>query len=57
MYLNKSVMEMVKDVVCNMSVDEKNAKFSSEYKGRKYYFCSDSCKRSFDANPVKFVRA
>jgi YHS domain-containing protein len=49
-------MKMVKDVVCNMGVDEKNAKFSSEYKGRKYYFCSDSCKRSFDANPVKFVR-
>jgi YHS domain-containing protein len=29
---------MAIDPICKMTVDEKTAKFTSEYKGKKYYF-------------------
>lgn len=48
---------MVKDLVCGMTVDEKKAKFKSEYKGKTYYFCSPACKTSFDKNPAKYAGA
>ncbi len=28
---------------------------SSEYEGKKYYFCCTQCKEEFDRNPEKFV--
>ena len=46
---------MVVDLVCTMVVDEKTAKFMSEYKGETYYFCSPLCKRTFDQNPEDFI--
>jgi len=48
-------IEMTKDPVCGMSVDEKTAKFKSEHKGRTYYFCSQACKTTFDESPTKYV--
>ena len=48
----------VKDLVCGMDVDPadaKAAKLTSDYKGKTYYFCSDLCKKQFDAEPSKFV--
>ncbi|MER3601993.1 MAG: YHS domain-containing protein [Nitrososphaerota archaeon] len=46
---------MVKDPVCGMMVDERRARFSSEHAGKKYYFCSASCKASFDREPNKYA--
>lgn len=46
---------MVKDPVCNMSVDEKKAVATSIHKGRTYYFCAKGCKEKFDEEPEKFV--
>ena len=37
-----------------MTVDEKSAKFKSDYEGATYYFCSPSCKKTFDSDPNKF---
>ena len=48
-------IDMVKDLVCGMNVDEKTAKFKSEHKGRTYYFCGQACKTSFDKNPTKYA--
>jgi YHS domain-containing protein len=48
---------MAKDLVCGMMVDEKKAKFKSDYNGKTYYFCAASCKTTFDKNPTKFVNA
>ncbi len=45
-----------RDPVCGMAVDEnaaKAAKRSSEYQGKTYYFCSEGCKKKFDADPAK----
>ena len=44
------------DPVCGMAVDEsaaRAAKRSSDYQGKTYYFCSDGCKKKFDADPAK----
>ncbi len=47
--------KMVKDPVCNMDVDENNARYVSEYKGKKYYFCAPGCKAMFDRDPERFI--
>jgi Cu+-exporting ATPase len=47
---------MAKDVVCGMEVREDRAAATSDYEGRKYYFCSEQCKREFDRNPEKYLR-
>jgi len=44
---------MAKDPVCNMNVDEKTAKYTSEIDGNKIYLCSSTCKQ-FDQNPSKY---
>ncbi|MDD1709537.1 MAG: YHS domain-containing protein [Methanoregulaceae archaeon] len=38
-----------------MTVDEKTAKFRSEYKGKNYYFCAPGCKKKFDSAPAKYA--
>jgi YHS domain-containing protein len=46
---------MAIDPVCKMQVDEKKAPATSEYEGKKYYFCSIGCKKAFDQNPEKYI--
>jgi YHS domain-containing protein len=48
---------MTKDPVCGMEVDTLSAEYSAQYKGTDYYFCSESCKKQFTANPEKFVKS
>ena len=36
---------MATDPVCKMEVQEAKAAATSEYKGKKYYFCAVGCKR------------
>ena len=38
---------MAKDPICGMYVDEEKAIFKAEVRGRTYYFCSESCMRTF----------
>ncbi len=47
---------MAQDPVCGMTVDEKNAKATSQYEGTTYYFCAVACKKAFDANPQKYLK-
>jgi multidrug efflux pump subunit AcrA (membrane-fusion protein)/YHS domain-containing protein len=45
-----------KDPVCGMDVDPKDPKaIKTQHGGKTYYFCSDHCKRSFEADPGKYV--
>ncbi|MBI2019203.1 YHS domain-containing protein [Candidatus Daviesbacteria bacterium] len=44
----------VKDPVCGMKVDKKS-QFSTEFKGQKYYFCSENCLNQFKGAPEKYV--
>jgi len=48
---------MAGDPICGMVIDEKKAAGKSEYQGKTYYFCSVGCKREFDRNPAKHVKA
>ena len=48
-------MIMAKDPVCGMMVDEKKAKFKSDYNGKAFYFCAASCKATFDKDPAKYA--
>jgi Cu+-exporting ATPase len=45
---------MTIDPICSMTVDEKRTKFTSEHEGVRFYFCSGSCKKTFDADPHKY---
>jgi len=47
---------MAIDPICKMNVDEKTAKWTSDYLGKKYYFCAPGCKRTFDKDPAKFAK-
>jgi YHS domain-containing protein len=46
---------MALDPICDMEVDPATAKWESEYKGIKVYFCAPGCKKAFDADPEKFI--
>ena len=47
---------MVTDPVCKMQIDESKAAGKSEYQGKTYYFCAQSCKTNFDANPQQYAK-
>ena len=49
--------DTVTDPVCGMAVDPDSAAATSEYEGHRYYFCSQQCAMSFDADPAQFAQA
>ena len=48
---------MAIDPVCKMDVEESTAAATSDYKGKKYYFCAGGCKKAFDQDPEKYLAA
>ena len=46
---------MAKDPVCGMEVDPQSAQHTSQHQGQTYYFCSPSCKGTFEADPSKYL--
>jgi YHS domain-containing protein len=47
--------DTAKDPVCGMSVAKATAKWTSDFKGTTYYFCSEGCKTEFAKNPDKYL--
>ncbi|MFA7198857.1 MAG: YHS domain-containing protein [Methanoculleus sp.] len=47
---------MAVDPVCKMDVDEATAKFTSDYKGKTYYFCAPGCKKLFERDPEAYLK-
>ena len=43
------------DPVCLMDVDPATARYSLDYGGRTFYFCSPGCKKSFARNPQSYL--
>jgi YHS domain-containing protein len=39
-----------------MDVDEATAKFTSEYRGKTYYFCAPGCKKLFERDPEAYLK-
>lgn len=48
---------VVRDAVCGMTVDPKAGKPSLDYQGHTYHFCSDGCRRKFEAAPQDYLTA
>ena len=46
---------MAIDPVCKMEVEESQAPATSDYEGKKYYFCAVGCKKAFDQDPEKYL--
>jgi multidrug efflux pump subunit AcrA (membrane-fusion protein)/YHS domain-containing protein len=47
---------VAKDPVCGMDVDPNRPNvIKTEHGGKTYYFCSAHCKKSFEANPGKYI--
>jgi YHS domain-containing protein/TusA-related sulfurtransferase len=47
--------DTAKDPVCGMSVKIAGAKYTYDYKGTTYYFCSEGCKTAFSNEPEKYL--
>src|SRR5262245_62079892 len=43
------------DHVCGMNVEPTTAAGQTEYQGQTYYFCSESCRKKFEANPQAYL--
>jgi len=46
---------MAIDPICDMEVNEKAAKWTSDYQGKRFYFCAPGCKKTFDKDPTKWA--
>ncbi len=44
-----------KDPVCGMEVSRKTAIAEFIYQGKPYYFCANSCREAFEAEPEKYL--
>jgi YHS domain-containing protein len=44
------------DLVCGMTVEEEQPRFTSDYNHETYAFCSAECRRKFDDHPDHFIR-
>ena len=44
------------DPVCKMLIDENKAAGKTEYNGKTYCFCAQSCKAKFDVNPQQYAK-
>ena len=51
----RRIINMVKDPVCGMNIDETTAAATSEYNSKTYYFCAPGCKQVFEKHPKRFL--
>lgn len=49
-------MSQVRDPVCGMMIDSSTAAGRTTYESQDVYFCSDQCRRTFEASPEQFER-
>jgi len=48
-------MANVTDPVCGMQFDSSQAEAQSTHDGTAYYFCSEECRKLFEANPGEYI--
>ncbi len=44
----------VKDPVCGMEIDPRKAAATYNHHGTTFYFCSPSCRESFEKEPARY---
>ena len=47
-------MSQVKDPVCGMTIEAETAAGSTTYESQEVYFCTDYCRREFEASPARY---
>lgn len=47
--------DKVRDPVCGMEIDPKQATASIQHEGQTFYFCSPACKGAFEKNPSRYL--
>jgi YHS domain-containing protein len=47
-------MKQVKDPVCGTRIDPATAAGSTTFESQEVYFCSDECRRDFEADPGRY---
>ena len=47
---------MATDPVCGMTVDDNKAEFQTQFAGKKYFFCSEQCRKEFESNPDEYAK-
>ena len=47
--------EMVKDLVCGMTIDAATAAATRVHEGKTYYFCAPGCAKAFEKDPKKYI--
>lgn len=52
----KNDERIFKDPVCGMEVSRKTAVEECIHQGKTYYFCADTCREAFEAEPEKYIR-
>lgn len=45
----------VTDPVCGMPIDSERATATETFNGRRYYFCSGSCRDTFRVDPHRYA--
>ncbi len=45
----------VKDPVCGMTIEDRDAAATAAYQGTTYHFCSSNCKERFEKEPAKYA--
>ncbi len=45
----------VHDEVCGMSIERDGAAANLLFQGKRYFFCSDRCRRKFEEHPGWYV--
>ncbi len=48
---------MTIDPVCGAKLEEGKAEAQTQFAGKKYFFCSEDCRKEFEANPDEFVES
>jgi Cu+-exporting ATPase len=49
-----AIPEIAIDPICKMDVVTATAELTSDYEGKRYFFCNPYCKDTFDANPEQY---
>lgn len=44
------------DPVCGMTVDPATSAITATLDGKTYYFCAEGCRRSFEADPCRYLK-
>jgi P-type Cu+ transporter len=46
---------MTTDPVCGTTIDEKESEIQTQFAGKRYFFCSEECRKEFEDRPDEYL--